>query len=191
MADCIFLNRTNTELLAPNTRKKQRAQCTGTQYNGQGACVLSLEYVEKRGRLAENKKKGKEAKSKAGKEKQNDRLFFLVSKDLIQLGLDLIYGTNPVTSRPLPKNKKQDNSIFQNAFYDLLQITTDIFEDTVIGDLGSKTSTWDKRKDVSRRKNTAGLVKDDGELVEREKKKKVLEVWISMGGRIIRNTRKM
>ncbi len=158
MADCIVLNHTNTELLAANTRKKQRAQRICTQYNGQGARVLSLEDVEKRKQLAENKKKEKEAKSQARKEKQDDWLFFLVSKDLIRLRPALIYGPNPVTPRPLPKNKKQDDSIFQNAFYDLLQIIPDIFEETVIGDLGSKTSARDKRKDVSRKKNTAGLV---------------------------------
>ena len=58
MTDRIVLNRTNTELLAVNTRKKQRAQRTGTQYDVQGARVLSLEDVEKRRQLAENEKKG-------------------------------------------------------------------------------------------------------------------------------------
>ncbi len=164
MADRIVLNRTNTELLAANTRNKQRAH---TKYDGQGARVLSLEDVEKRRRLAENKKKEKEAKSQARIEKQDDRLFFLVSKDLMRLGPDLIYGPNPITPRLLPKNKKQDDSIFQNAFYDLLQITPDIFEETIIDDLGSKTSARDKRKCVSRKKNIAGLVQDDGELVEK------------------------
>ncbi len=76
----------------------------------------------------------------------------------MRLGPDLIYGPNLVTPQLLPKNKKQDGSIFQNAFYDLLQITPDIFEETVIGDLGSETSARDKGKDVSRRKNIAGLV---------------------------------
>ncbi len=57
----------------------------------------------------------------------------------MRLGPDLIYGPNSVTPRPLPKNKKQDDSIFRNAFYNLLQITPDIFEQTVIGDLGLKT----------------------------------------------------
>ncbi len=72
MADHIVLNRTNTELLAANTRKKQRVQRKGTKYDGQGARVLSLEDVEKRKRLTENKKKVKEAKSQARKEKQDD-----------------------------------------------------------------------------------------------------------------------
>ena len=147
--------------------------------------------MEKRKGLAENKQKEKEAKSQARKEKQDDRLFFLVSKDLMRLGPDLIYGPNPVTPRPLPKNKKQDDSIFQNAFYDLLQITPDIFEETVMGELGSKTSARNKGKGVSRKKKTAGLVQDDGELVEKGKKEKVLEVRVSTRGRIIRNTRKM
>ncbi len=37
MADCIILNRIHTELLAANTQKKQRAQRTDLQYDGQGA----------------------------------------------------------------------------------------------------------------------------------------------------------
>ena len=41
MADRVVLNRTNTELFAANTRKKQRAQRTGIQYDGQGARVLN------------------------------------------------------------------------------------------------------------------------------------------------------
>ncbi len=109
----------------------------------------------------------------------------------MRLGPDLIYRPNLITPQPLPKNKKQDGSIFQNAFYDLLQITSDIFEETVIGDLGSKTSARDKGKGVSRKKNTAGLVKDNGELVEKDEKKKVLEVRVSTRGRIICNTRTM
>ena len=64
----------------------------------------------------------------------------------MRLGPDLIYGPNLVTPRSLPKNKKRDDSIFQNAFYDLLQITPDIFEETVRGDLGPKTSEGNKEK---------------------------------------------
>ncbi len=52
MANHIVLNRTNTELLAANTQKKQQAQRTGTQHDGERACVLSLEDVEKRRQLA-------------------------------------------------------------------------------------------------------------------------------------------
>ncbi len=191
IADRIVLNCTNTGLLAANTREKQEAQSTGTKYNGQKACVLSLEDVEKRRRLAENKKKEKKANSQARKEKQDDRLFLLVSKVLMRLGPDLIYRPNPVTPRPFPKNKKQNDSIFQNAFTNLLQITPDIFEETIIGDLRSKTFVRDKRKGVSRKKNTAGLVHDDGELVEKEEKEKVLEVRVNTRVRIICNTRKM
>ena len=98
MTDRIVLNRTNTELLAANTRKKQRAQRTGTQYDVQGARVLSLEDVEKRRQLAENKKKEKDARSQVRKEKQNDRLFFQVSKDLMRFEPDLIYVPDLVTS---------------------------------------------------------------------------------------------
>ena len=112
MADYIVLNRINTELLAANIRKKQRAQCTGTQYNDQGARILSLENVKKGKWLAENKKKKKEVKLQAKKKKQDDWLFFLVSKGLIQSGPDLIYGLNLITPLSLLKNKKRDNFIF-------------------------------------------------------------------------------
>ena len=67
MTNRILLNRTSTELLAANTRKKHRAQRTGTQYDFQGARVLSLEDVEKRRQLAENKKKEKEPGSQVRK----------------------------------------------------------------------------------------------------------------------------
>ena len=63
MTDRIVLNRTITELLAANTREKQRPQRTGTQYDVQGDRGLSLEDVEKRRQLTENKKKEKEARS--------------------------------------------------------------------------------------------------------------------------------
>ncbi len=103
IVDCIVLNRTNTELLAANTRKKQRAQRTGIQYNSQGARVLSMEDVKKRRELADSKKKEKEAKSQAKKEKQDDRVFSLVLKDLMRLGPDLIYGSSPISPRLLQK----------------------------------------------------------------------------------------
>ena len=109
----------------------------------------------------------------------------------MQLGPDLIYGPNPATPRLLPKNKKRDDLIFQNAFYDLLQITPDIFAETVIGDLKSKASVQTKGKGVSKKKNTARLVQDDRKLVEREENEKVLGVGVSTRGRIIRKTCKM
>ncbi len=48
MADRVILNRINTEFLRPIHEKKQRAQRTGLQYDGQGARVLSLEDVKKK-----------------------------------------------------------------------------------------------------------------------------------------------
>ena len=191
MADRIVLNRTNTELLAANTRKKQRAQRTGTQYDGQGDRLLSLEDVEKRRQLAENKKKEKEARSQVRKEKQNDRLFSQVSKDLMRLGPDLIYGPYLVTSRSLPKNKQRDDSIFQNAFHDLLHIIPHIFEETVEGDLGFKKTALNKGKCISRKKYTTELVQGDVEIVGNGEKEEVLEVRVSSRGRVIRNTRKL
>ena len=95
MADCIVLNCTNTELFAANIQKKQQAQHTGIQYNSQGAHILSIENVEKRRQLVESKKREKETKSQSRKEKQNDQLFLLISKDLMQLSPCLIYKPNP------------------------------------------------------------------------------------------------
>lgn len=77
----MVLNRTNTDLLAANTRKKQRTQRTGLQYDGKGAQVLSLEDVEERRQLAEKKKMDKEARLQAKKQKEDDRYFLQVSKD--------------------------------------------------------------------------------------------------------------
>ena len=53
----------------------------------------------------------------------------------MRLGPDLIYRPNFVTPQSLPKNDKREHFIFQNAFYNLLQISPDIFEDTVIDKL--------------------------------------------------------
>ena len=123
------------ELLAANTQKKRRAQHTRIQYDGQGACVLSLEDVEERRQLAENKRKDKEAKKLTQKQKQDNQYFFQISKILIQLGLDLIYGFNPLisskntkTSSTSTRNKKREDQALINAFQDLLQIGPNIFE---------------------------------------------------------------
>ncbi len=43
----------------------------------------------------------------------------------------------------------------------------------VIGKLGSKTFAWNKKKDISRKKKTAGLVQDYGKFEERNRKKKI------------------
>ena len=85
MVDKVVLKRTNTDLLAANTRKKQQVQQTEIVYDGQGACVLSVEDVKKKRQLAENKKKDKEAKRLAQKEKQDDWYFLPVSKNYIRL----------------------------------------------------------------------------------------------------------
>ena len=58
-------------------------------------------------------------------------------------------------------------------------------------DLESNISTRNKRKGVSKKKKIAGLVKYDRELVEKKKKEKILVVWASTYGRILRNTRKI
>ena len=150
-----------------------------------------MEDVEKRRELADNKKKEKEAKLHAKKEKQDHRLFSLVSIDLMRLGPDLIYGPNPVIPRLSQKNKKRDDSIFHNAFHDLLQITPDIFAETITGDPKSKTPTQTKGKGVSKKKNTARLIQDDEKLVEKGEQEKFWGIRVSTRGRIIRNTSKM
>ena len=70
MADRVILNRTNTKLLTANMRKKRQAQRTSLQYNGQGTRVLSLEDVEKRRKLAKEKKRDKKAKIEKKRQKQ-------------------------------------------------------------------------------------------------------------------------
>ena len=80
------------------------------------------------------------------KEEENMTRLFESTKPLVcrlsiistRLGPDLIYGPDLVTSRSLSKNQKRDDSILQNAFHDLLQITPHIFKETVEGDLRFK-----------------------------------------------------
>ena len=103
-----------------------------------------MKDVEKRRKLTNSKKKEKEAKSQAKKEKQDDQVFSLVLKDLIQLGPNLIYGSSLVSSRLSQKKKKRDDPIFQNAFHNLFQITPDIFAEMVTGDPKLKTSGFDQ-----------------------------------------------
>ena len=109
----------------------------------------------------------------------------------MRLGPDLIYGPDLVTSRSLSKNKKRDDSIFQNAFHDLLQITPHIFKETVKGDLRFKKTALNKGKCISRKKNITVLIQCDMEIVGKGEKEEVLEVRVSSRGRVIRNTRKL
>lgn len=44
----VVLSRINMKLLAANTHKKQQVQYTNLQYDGQKACILSLQNLEKR-----------------------------------------------------------------------------------------------------------------------------------------------
>lgn len=67
------------------------------------------------------------------------------------------------------KNKKQDDFIFQNSFYNLLQITPDIFVEIVTGNSKSKTSIQTKAKGLLKNKNTAGLVQKDEKLIDGKK----------------------
>lgn len=73
----------------------------------------------------------------------------------MRLGPELIYGPNSTTSDFLPKKK---NKMILNAFYNFLQITPDIFAETVIGKSKLKRPIQTKWKTVSKIKNSAGLV---------------------------------
>ncbi len=198
IADRVILNCTNTELLAANTQKKQRAELTEIQYSGQGAHVLSMKDVEDRKQLAENKKKDKEAKRSEQKKKQDNRYFLQASKDLIRLGPDLIYWPNPSVSSKntqspglSARNKKRGDSTFINAFQDLLQIEPDLFEDLVLDDAVSYTPAQIKGKGVFRRKNTTWSIQAGLEVLEEEREVEVSKICISLRGRIICNTCKM
>ena len=72
---------------------------------------------------------------------------------------DLIYVPDLVTCRSLLKNKKRDDSIFQNAFHDLIEITPYIFKETVEGDLGFKKTAQNKGKGIPRKKISLGWYK--------------------------------
>ncbi len=125
---------------------------------------MSLEDVEERRQLAENKRKDKEAKKLAQKERQDDRYFFQVSKTLMPLGPDLIYGPNLISSKNIKtsgtsaRNKKREDQALINAFQDFIQIEPDIFEELDLDDLVSNTPIQNKGKGVSRKKNTTRSV---------------------------------
>ncbi len=163
MADRVILNRTNTELLEANTRKKRRAQRTGLQYDGQYARVLSLEDVEKRRELAEDKKRDKEAKIEEKRQKQGNRDFLAATKSLMRLGPDLLYG--PISSSSTvsssknttggilsTRHKDRNDVLVTSAFRDLLQISPDIFQEFDLDDLVSTKPVLAKEKSVSKRK---------------------------------------
>ncbi len=82
MTDRVVLNRTNTELVAANTQKKCQAQHTGLKCDCEGARDLYLEDVDERKRLAENKKKDKEAKNWRKKRNKTIETFFRDQKIL-------------------------------------------------------------------------------------------------------------
>lgn len=157
-----------------------------------------MKDVEDRRRLAENKKKNKEAKKSAQKDKQDSRYFLQVSRDLMRLGPDLIYGSNPPVSSKITKtpsssarNKKRGDSSLINAFHDLLQIKPDLFEDFILDDPVSYTPAQNKGKGVPRRKNTTRSIQARLEALEEEREEEVSKTRISSRGRIIRNSRKL
>ena len=76
IAGIVILNLTNTELLAANTQKKQRAARTGIQYDSQSARVLSMKDVENRRQLAENKRRLRRLNSRRKKKNRTIVTFF-------------------------------------------------------------------------------------------------------------------
>ena len=114
MADCTILTKTNTKLYKANIRKKRRAHCTETQYNGEGARYLGLEEVEQRRQYAINKQQELEAKQTARKTRQEEAELAKACKELMRFGLNLIDPTH-VTPIPKPKSvqvrKKQTSTI--------------------------------------------------------------------------------
>ena len=75
-------------------------------------------------------------------ERQANRYFLQVSKNLMRLGPDLIYGPNPSissknTKNPdsLARNKKFKDQALINTFQDLLRIKPDVFEELVLDNL--------------------------------------------------------
>ena len=143
--------------------------------------------MERRRQLAENKKVEKKLRQKQKDRNRMIEFFFRYQK----IGPDLIYGPNLVPPRSLPKNKKRDDSIFRDAFQDLLRITPDIFQETFVGGLGLKIPAQNKGKGVPTKKKTTGLVQGDVGLMEEVREEEVLQVRVNTRGRIIRNTRKM
>ncbi len=119
---------------------------------------MSIDDGKKRRQLDQNRRKMKEVKSQAKKAEDDNELFLFVSIDLIQFRPHLIYWPNLVTPCLLTKNKIQNDSIFQHVFYILLQITPDIFAETVTIDFKSKTLAKTKEKSVSQWKNIIRLV---------------------------------
>lgn len=123
----------------------------------------------------------------------------MVTKNLMRLGPDLIYGPSPSPSTASStrnttgggsstRHKKRKDPIFTYAFQDLLRISPDIFE---LDDLLSKKPVPAKGEGLSKGKNTTGPVKSGLGMVEEGREEEILDDRISSRGSIIRNTRKM
>lgn len=113
----------------------------------------------------------------AKKQKQDDRYFLQVSKDLMRLGPELIYGPNSSTpsskntTNPdsLARNKKRGDLIITHAFQNHLRIAPDHFEELVVDELVSNTPVRGKGEAVSRKKNTSGSIQGEVGVVEEER----------------------
>ena len=202
MADRVISNHTNTELLAANTRKKQRAQRTGLQYDGQDAWVWSLKDVEKRRKLAEEKKIDKKAKIEEKKQKQGYWDFLAVTKSLVGLGSDLLYSfisslsivlslKNTTSGISLTRHKNRNDLIVTSAFWDVFQISLDIFQEFDLDNLVLKKPVLAKEKGVSKKKKSPKSDRVSWEWLGKKKKEEILANRINIRDRIICNTRKM
>ena len=64
-------------------------------------------------------------------------------------------------------------TLSDNIFQFMQDIFKNVSKETVVGSLGSKTSTWNEKKDISSRKNIIRLVQSSVELVKKKKKRKL------------------
>lgn len=101
----------------------------------------------------------------------------------MQLRSNLIYGSNLFNflkntkiSSISTQNKKHKDQALINVFQDLFQIEINIFKEQDLDDLVSNTTFQNKKKYVSKRKNSTRLIQVKLGLVEKKKQKEILEV---------------
>ena len=161
-----------------------------------------MEDVEKIRELVEEKKKNKKAKIEEKSQKQEYWDFFEVTKSLMRLGPDLLYSVilfssivpsskNTAGGISLTRHKNHNDLIITSAFWDLFQISPDIFQKFDLDNLVSKKPFLVKEKGVLKRKKTPRLIQSELEVIEKKKEEEILANRISTRRCIICNTRKM
>lgn len=182
MADRVLLNYINTELLVANIQKKQWTQHIGLQYNSQVTRVLSLDDIEKRKQLVEEKNRDKEAKIEKKWQKQRYQNFLVMTKSLIRLGPNLLYGSisslstilsskNTTDRIPLTRQKNHNNPIVMSAFWDLLPISPDIYYEFDLDNLVLEKLILAKDKGVLKKKKISRLIQSELQVVGKKKRK--------------------